>query len=120
LVFESWCECLGTPVYLFASAIDRATPPPTMHDSNHDLAYGQSGVTVLALTDGGLPNNLQGGPTLVALPGTAGASSSRVRLYNTAPSRTLSGFGPRPIGEGWSIGLGWAIVAEPSGLVLPL
>jgi hypothetical protein len=120
LIFEAWCEALGKPVYLFASAIDRATPPPTMHDTNHDLAYGPSGVTVLAETDGGLSNNLQGVPSLVALPGTAGTSFSRVRLYNTAPSRTFSGFGPRPIGAGWSVGVDGAIVAEPGGLVLPL
>jgi hypothetical protein len=122
LIFEAWCEYLGSPVNLFASAIDRATPAPTMHDTNHDLQYGPSGVTVLALTDAapGLSNGLIGCPALVALPGTAGASFNRVRLYNTAPSRTFSGFGPRPVGEGWSIGADGSIVAEPGGLVLPL
>jgi hypothetical protein len=122
LVFEGWCEYLGAPVYLFASVIDRATAPPTFHDSNHDLQFGGSGVTVLALTDAapGLSNTLQGVPALVALPGTAGASFIRVQLYNPAPARTFSGFGPRPIGVGWSIGSSGSIVADPGGLVLPL
>jgi hypothetical protein len=128
LVFDSWCEHLGQPVYLFASVIDRAISPPTMGDGNHDLAYGPSGVTVLAVTDAppGLSNGLIGVPALVALPGTAGATFSRVRLYNDAPSRSLSGFGPRMIGEDWSIGTGGAITANPAspgypaGMVLPV
>jgi hypothetical protein len=128
VIFEGWCACLGSPVYLSASVIDRATAPPTTHDSNHDLAYGPAGVTVLAVQDAapGLSNDLQGCPALVALPGTAGGTFSRVRLYNEAPSRTFSGFGPRPIGVGWSIGAGGSIVADPAspgtpaGLVLPL
>jgi hypothetical protein len=124
-VFESWCEYLGRPVYLTASAIDRATPPPNIHDSNHDLAYGPSGVAVLTVQDAapGLPNNLQGCPALVALPGTAGATFSRVRLY------MLSGFGrygPRPIAQGWYVANDGTITpypataGTPAGLVLPL
>jgi hypothetical protein len=73
-----------------------------------------------------ISNGLLGVPALVALPGTAGVSVSRVRLYNTAPARTFSGFGPRPLGEGWFIGLDGSITAIPAtsgtqaGLVLPL
>jgi hypothetical protein len=122
VVFEGWCECLGRPVYLFASVIDRATPLPTLGDTAHDLTVGGAGVTVLALTDAapGLSNGLIGCPALVALPGTAGASFVRVQLHNPAPSRTFSGFGQRPIGVGWSIGSGGAIVADPGVLVFPI
>jgi hypothetical protein len=53
-----------------------------MGDSNHDFAYGPSGVTVLAAQDPapGLSNDLQGVPALVALPGTSGSTWGRVRL----------------------------------------
>jgi hypothetical protein len=122
LTFESWCEFLGAPVYLFAAIIDRSISPPRMSDSNHDLAYGPAGVTALALTDAasGLSNGLIGVPALVALPGTAGATFSRVRLYNPAPCRAFSGFGPRPIGVDWSVATVGSILADTGGMVLPL
>jgi hypothetical protein len=112
----------GAPVYLFASVIDRSISPPRLSDSNHDLAYGPAGVTALAVTNAtpGLSNGKIGVPALVALPGTAGATFNRVRLYSPAPSRTFTGFGPRPVGVGWSIATEGSIVAGSGGMVRPL
>jgi hypothetical protein len=83
---------------------------------------GSAVVTVLALTDAapGISAGLVGVPALVALPGTAGATFNRVMLYSPAPSRTYTGFGPPPVGVGWSIATEGSIVAGSGGMVRPL